>query len=91
MVDKPVETPMVDKPVETPMVDKPVGKPVETPTVDKTVETPTVDKPVEKSTNTTEGKPNKTLPKTGVGPGFGLVGLLTSALGTLGLKKRKNK
>ena len=103
-VNKPVETPTVnkptDKPVETPTVNKPTDKPVETPTVNKPVETPTVNKPVEvdkptrtngdiKYSNVTESKSKKTLPKTGMGSGFGLVGLLTSVIGSMGLKKRK--
>ena len=100
-VEKPVETPAksietekpVEKPVETP------AKPVET---EKPVETPTklIEKPVStnKVTRTdgniqysgdTQQKSGKTLPKTGMGSGFGLIGLLTSTIGAMGLKKRK--
>ena len=102
-VEKPVETPTkpvetekpVEKPVETPAKPVETEKPVETPT--KPVET---EKPVgaNKVTRTggniqysgdTQQKSGKTLPKTGMGSGFGLIGLLTSAIGAMGLKKRK--
>ena len=102
-VEKPVETPAkpvetekpVEKPVETPAKPVETEKPVETPT--KPVET---EKPVgtNKVTRTggniqysgdTQQKSGKTLPKTGMGSGFGLIGLLTSTIGAMGLKKRK--
>ena len=95
-VEKPVETEKpVEKPVETPTKPVETEKPVETPT--KPVET---EKPVgaNKVTRTggniqysgdTQQKSGKTLPKTGMGSGFGLIGLLTSAIGATGLKKRK--
>ena len=102
-VEKPVETPAkpvetekpVEKPAETPAKPVETEKPVETPT--KPVET---EKPVgtNKVTRTggniqysgdTQQKSGKTLPKTGMGSGFGLIGLLTSAIGAMGLKKRK--
>ena len=93
---KPVETPKVEKPkVETPKVETPK---VETPKVKKPtkpVETPKVDS----VTRTNDGEihytgkltsqTGKNLPKTGMGAGFGLVGFLMSAVGTIGLKKRK--
>ena len=98
-VEKPVETPAkpveTEKPVETPAKPVETEKPVETPA--KPVET---EKPVgtNKVTRTggniqysgdTQQKSGKTLPKTGMGSGFGLIGLLTSAIGAMGLKKRK--
>ena len=48
------------------------------------VETPKVEKPVE-----TPKPTGKTLPKTGMGAGFELAGLIMSALGAISLKKRK--
>ena len=98
-VEKPVETPAkpveTEKPVETPAKPVETEKPVETPA--KPVET---EKPVgtNKVTRTggniqysgdTQQKSGKTLPKTGMGSGFGLIGLLTSTIGAMGLKKRK--
>ena len=97
-VNKPVETPTVTKPVETPTV----TKPVETPTVTKPVETPTVTKPSNTKTatrndgtikysNAAEHQSVKTLPNTGMAPGFGLTGFIMSVFGSIGLKKRKNR
>ena len=96
-VEKPVETPA--KPVET---EKPVETPTKPVETEKPVETPTklIEKPVStnKVTRTdgniqysgdTQQKSGKTLPKTGMGSGFGLIGLLTSTIGAMGLKKRK--
>ena len=101
-ITKPVETPNVTKPVETPTVTKPVDKPVETPTVTKPVETPTVNKPSNTKTatrndgtikysNAAEHQSVKTLPNTGMAPGFGLTGFIMSVFGSIGLKKRKNR
>ena len=100
-----VETPKVEKPkveepkVETPKVEKPK---VETPKVEKPkvetpkVETPKVEKPKVEEPKVEEPKPEapkvetpKSLPKTGMGAEFGLVGLLMSAAGVIGLKKRR--
>ena len=101
-VTKPVETPTVtksvDKPVETPTV----TKPVETPTITKPVETSTVTKPSNTKTatrndgtikysNAAEHQSVKTLPNTGMAPGFGLTGFIMSVFGSIGLKKRKNR
>jgi len=101
-VTKPVETPTVtksvDKPVETPTV----TKPVETPTITKPVETFTVTKPSNTKTatrndgtikysNAAEHQSVKTLPNTGMAPGFGLTGFIMSVFGSIGLKKRKNR
>ena len=104
-VTKPVETPTVTKPVETPAVTKPVEtpavtKPVETPAVTKPVETPAVTKPLNTKTVTrndgnikysdaAERQSGKTLPNTGMTPGFGLTGFIMSVFGSIGLKKRK--
>ena len=104
-VTKPVETPAVTKPVETPAVTKPVEtpavtKPVETPAVTKPVETPAVTKPLNTKTVTrndgnikysdaAERQSGKTLPNTGMTPGFGLTGFIMSVFGSIGLKKRK--
>ena len=101
-VTKPVETPTVTKPVET----STVTKPVETSTVTKPVETSTVTKPSNTKTatrndgtikhsikysNAAERQSAKTLPNTGMAPGFGLTGFIMSVFGSIGLKKRKNK
>ena len=104
-VDKPVETPTITKPVETPTITKPVEtstvtKPVETSTVTKPVETSTVTKPSNTKTatrndgtikysNAAEHQSVKTLPNTGMAPGFGLTGFIMSVFGSIGLKKRK--
>ena len=106
-MDKPVETPTVTKPVETPTITKPVEtptitKPVETSTVTKPVETSTVNKPSNTKTatrndgtikysNAAEHQSVKTLPNTGMAPGFGLTGFIMSVFGSIGLKKRKNR
>ena len=106
-VTKPVETPTITKPVETPTITKPVEtstvtKPVETSTVTKPVETSTVNKPSNTKTatrndgtikysNAAEHQSVKTLPNTGMAPGFGLTGFIMSVFGSIGLKKRKNR
>ena len=106
-VTKPVETPTITKPVETPTITKPVEtstvtKPVETSTVTKPVETSTVTKPSNTKTatrndgtikysNAAEHQSVKTLPNTGMAPGFGLTGFIMSVFGSIGLKKRKNR
>ena len=103
-VTKPVETPTVTKPVETPTVIKPVEtptvtKPVETHTVTKPVETHTSSNTKTatrndgtiKYSNAAGRQSGKTLPNTGMTPGFGLTGLIMSVFGLIGLKKRKNR
>ena len=96
-----VEPPKVENPtksIETPKVEPPKveepTKSIETPKV----ETPKVEKPTKVSrtddgviryTSQQETQTGKNLPKTGMGAEFGLVGLLMSAVGVIGLKKRR--
>ena len=92
-VDKPTVTKPVDKPVETPTVTKPVNKPVGTPTVTKSSNTKTATRNdgTIKYSNAAERQSAKTLPNTGMAPGFGLTGFIMSVFGSIGLKKRKNR
>ena len=94
---KPVETPTVTKPVETPTATKPVDKPVETPAVTKpsniktAIQNDGTIKHSIKHSNAAERQSAKTLPNTGMAPGFGLTGFIMSVFGSIGLKKRKNR